>query len=99
MKTPRTAWERLVAAARNAPEASPAEAPYGFSTRLAARAFETPRDRQTSPFVRFSWPALGLAALVMAVTVATNLKPVLASFAEDVATLSDPIVLDPDSSV
>lgn len=35
------AWQRLAAAARRAPAESDASAPYGFATRVAARAFAT----------------------------------------------------------
>ncbi|MBS0633393.1 MAG: hypothetical protein JSS11_15900 [Verrucomicrobia bacterium] len=66
------AWQRLVTAARRAP-ADPRDtaAPYGFAARVAARAFTS--DAPLSFFFeRFSWRALGVACLLMAVTVAAD---------------------------
>ncbi|HEU5081503.1 MAG TPA: hypothetical protein VFT72_19980 [Opitutaceae bacterium] len=90
-----TAWDRLVAAARSAPldTGENVEAPFGFSTRVAARALSAERAAAPSLFVRFAWPALGVAALITAATVTTNLKPVMDANDEDVAALSEPVVV------
>lgn len=66
------AWQRLVTAARRAPaDTRDTAAPYGFAARVAARAFTT-----ETPFSflieRFSWRALGVACLLMLVTVAAD---------------------------
>jgi len=99
MKPSPSEWQRLVAAARQAPPDADVSAPYGFSTRVAALAQRGGRGEGVSPFTRFSLRALGLAALVMAVTVAANFKPVMNSFADDVAALSDPVLDAGDSSI
>lgn len=67
-----TPWDRLVAAARKAPDQGDADAPYGFSVRVAALAMSAERARlpvfgQLS--VRSSLRALGVASLLALVTV------------------------------
>lgn len=99
MKPLSSPWLRLVAAARHLPQTAEEATPFGFSTRLAAVAFEPKRTVQPNAFAQLSWPALGFAALVMVVTVATNLKPVLTTFDDDVATLSEPVVETGESSL
>lgn len=98
MKSSLSEWQRLVAAARQAPDLSEAFAPFGFSTRVVARSSV---GRQSggaaSEFARFSWRALGVAALVMALTVAANYQPVMTRLADDANALSDPM-LDPEES-
>ncbi|HEY9155861.1 MAG TPA: hypothetical protein VIM69_12065 [Opitutaceae bacterium] len=95
---PNDPWQKLVAAARAHSE-SEAQAPLGFSTRVVARAELGGKNRPLfgSAFARFSWPALGVAALTAIIAVATNLKPVMNSLSDDVAALSDP-VSDADTS-
>lgn len=56
-------WQRLAAAARRAPAAADATAPYGFATRVAARAFVAARPT-ASLLERFSLRALGVACLM-----------------------------------
>jgi hypothetical protein len=91
-----TAWDRLAAAARNAPlNTEETAAPFGFSTRVAARALSAERPPSSSLFFRFAWPALGVAALITAATVTTSLKPVLDANDDDVAALSDPNTIMP----
>lgn len=53
--------ERLMAAARRAADA-PAEAPYGFATRVAARAFT-----EAAPVLLRGWEALSFRFLVCSV--------------------------------
>lgn len=50
---PPTAWQRLVAAARRAPDTRDTAAPFGFSARVAALAM-TPKPRPVSLFDQFS---------------------------------------------
>ena len=59
----RDPWPRLTAAARLAPELPPAEAPFGFSTRVAALACAAER-RAVSVFERLSLRAVGVAGLL-----------------------------------
>ncbi len=87
-------WFRLVKAARLAPiEARDAAAPSGFSTRVVALAFASAEASFSGMLARLSWRALTVAAIVMAVTIAANFKPLLASLDKDVssASLSDPV--------
>lgn len=68
---PRHPWQRLAAASRRASDNRETSAPFGFATRVAARALE----RQTpfaSLFERFSLRALGIACLLAVGTVAVN---------------------------
>lgn len=65
------AWQKLIASARLARDDRNTTAPYGFATRVAARAMAEPRF---SPGLieRFSWRAV-IAALLLALGgVATN---------------------------
>ncbi|MFT3780400.1 MAG: hypothetical protein QM790_00190 [Nibricoccus sp.] len=72
MKTTSTAWQRLVTAARQAPVTTNEAAPYGFATRVAALAMAAERPTLLSSINRFSWRALALSLMVMAVSIATN---------------------------
>lgn len=78
---PRHPWQRLTAAARTVPADRDSAAPYGFSTRLAARAFAG--EFAPSLFTRFSLRALGLACLLMLGTVATSYSSVVKIFSEE----------------
>lgn len=100
MNTPsHNPWDKLVSAARSVPANTGAESPPGFSTRVVARAFAERPAGVESLFARFSLPALGVAALITTLTVATNLKPVLETADDDVAALSEPVIEDGDLSV
>lgn len=67
MKSQPTGWQQLVSAARRAPDVRETAAPYGFSTRVVALAFAAERKPSlASVFDRFSWRALGIAALLAA---------------------------------
>ncbi|PTY05620.1 hypothetical protein DB347_14720 [Opitutaceae bacterium EW11] len=93
MKHRRTEWERLVAAARLAPPTDGAQAPYGFATRVAAKA-EIPGGTQDLPafFARFSWRALSVAAVIMGAAVLTTFKPVASNLADVAASIAEPPV-------
>ncbi|MFA6289373.1 MAG: hypothetical protein WC661_18480 [Opitutaceae bacterium] len=86
-------WFRLAEAARLAPaDARDVAAPSGFSTRVAALAFASAEASFSAMLARLSWRALTVAALVMAVTIAANFKPLLSSLDRDAATaLNDPV--------
>lgn len=94
MNSNNSEWQRLVAAARRAPADPAAQAPYGFATRVAAQAFERSTGPATNLLTRLSWGAIGMAALVMAITIATNLGPVMKGIEEDSAALADPVTTD-----
>ena len=66
-------WQRLVTAARQAPGAGDATAPYGFATRVAARALGgRERPGLLAVFGRFSVRALWAAGVLMLVSMAVN---------------------------
>ena len=83
-------WSRLTAAARRAPDGRDTATPPGFATRVTARAFaqERPLD---SLFERFSLRALGLAALLAVVCLATNYSTLTGALSDDSASPDDPV--------
>jgi hypothetical protein len=83
-------WQRLITAARQAPETRDAAAPYGFSTRIAARALSDERPARTAMFARISVRALWVACLLTLVSVATNYLA-FASSEDDEQNLIDPV--------
>lgn len=90
MKTPSTAWQRLAAAARQAPDTRDSAAPYGFATRVAANAFTAERPGLLTLVGRFSLPALVTALALMAVSIVAN-YPSLNTTAETEQELLDPV--------
>ena len=72
MKTPNSAWLRLVAAARQAPTSGDDSAPFGFSTRVAALAMAVERPSMHAMVNRLSWRALGVALMLMVFSIAAN---------------------------
>jgi len=73
MKTPATAWQRLVSAARHAPGTDDAGvAPFGFSTRVAALAMAIEPPTMRSMMNHLSWRALGVALMLMIFSIAAN---------------------------
>ena len=59
------AWQKLVAAARQARDERSESAPYGFSTRVAALAMAAPQSVSIAAILdRFSWRALGIASVL-----------------------------------
>jgi hypothetical protein len=91
MKTSNSAWQRLVAAARQAPDTGDDDAPYGFSTRLVALAMAAERPTLLSSINRFSWRALSLSLMVMTLSIVTNYSSVTA-VADNEQDLLDPVV-------
>jgi hypothetical protein len=85
------AWQKLVAAARQAPAAGDESAPFGFSTRVAALAFD-PARQAPSNFGRVSLRAAGIAFLFAGVAVGFNYKAIASAFEDEpvVAAGDDP---------
>ncbi len=92
MKPDDTSWDKLVAAARRAPVPGDEAAPFGFSTRVAALAFEQ-RRVPGSDFARMSLRAAAVAGLLAVVAVAANFSAIRGAFDDDnaVAANDDPI--------
>ncbi len=86
------AWDKLVKAARHAEPPRDETAPYGFATRVAARAMATERSH-FSLFARYSLRALGVASLMAVASVATNYSAISSTFSDEpsVTTLVDPV--------
>jgi len=77
MKTHPSAWHRLVTAARQAtPVARDDAAPFGFATRVAALALAAEQPNLRTSLNRFSWRALGLALMLMLLSIAANYSAV-----------------------
>jgi hypothetical protein len=85
-------WQKLVAAARRAPPAGDESAPFGFSTRVAALAFEG-RQAPAPSFARYSLRAAAVAGLLAVAAVAANYSAIMGAFDDDsgVAASDDPI--------
>ena len=84
-------WQRLVTAARQAPVADDVAAPYGFATRIAARALGEPqRPALLAVFGRFSIRALWVAGLLMLASMAVNYVA-FAGNEDDELSLLDPV--------
>ncbi len=92
MKPDDNNWQKLVASARKAPAAGDESAPFGFSTRVAALAFEQ-RPALGSDFGRMSLRAAAVAGLLAVVAVAANYSAIKGAFDDDssVAASDDPI--------
>ncbi len=70
-----SAWNRLVDTARGAPDTRDVTAPYGFATRVAARAWAG--DRPTgSVFAGLALRAMGVSCLLAVLAVAANYSSV-----------------------
>jgi hypothetical protein len=91
MSTNDPSWEKLLAAARKAP-AGDESAPFGFSTRVAALAFE-----QAAPpapnFARLSLRVAAVACLFAVVAVGVNFSAIASAFDDEAApsTADDPV--------
>jgi len=86
------AWRKLVEAARRAPAAEDESAPYGFSTRVVALAFESGRP-QPSLFAQLSLRAALVACLLAAVAVGVNFAAIRSALSPEppVAANDDPV--------
>jgi hypothetical protein len=84
-------WQRLLEGARRAHPSGDESAPYGFSTRVAALAFE---QVQPAPiFGRVALRAAGVACLLALVAVGLNYSAITGAFEDDsvVAAADDPV--------
>lgn len=86
------AWQRLAAAARKAPSAGDESAPFGFSTRVAALAFE-PGQPSPSIFGRFALRAAAVACLLAIAAVGVNYSAIRSTFEDEpaIAANDDPV--------
>ncbi|MFA5057831.1 MAG: hypothetical protein WC485_06930 [Opitutaceae bacterium] len=89
MKDFASRWEKLVTAARQAPPADTV-APYGFATRIAARALGEPQPALRAVFGRFSVHALWVAGVLMLASMAANYVA-FAGGEDDEQGLTDPV--------
>ena len=90
MKNFENEWRQLTVAARQAPAAGPVTAPYGFATRVAARAMSAEPPVGMTMFGRFSVQALYLACLLTLASVAANYLA-FAGMEDDEQALIDPV--------
>ncbi|MGD1030375.1 MAG: hypothetical protein ABSA05_04465 [Opitutaceae bacterium] len=90
MKRPNPAWDRLVAAARNAPDDRDVQAPFGFSTRVAALAMASGRPAR-SQIERYSIRAMILACTLAAAAIAANYSSIRDLFQDQTPPSDDPI--------
>lgn len=67
-----TGWQKLVAVARRQTDDRDTAAPYGFAVRVAALAMSAQPVFTGSQFERFSWRALGFAALLALIGLAAS---------------------------
>lgn len=92
MKTPEEKWQRLVSAARQAPDTRDATAPYGFTTRVAAQARVGGTTLQSVGTVleRMALRALGVACLFAVLgAVIHYVQPQPSILAEDIFFMTD----------
>ena len=85
-------WQRLVEAARKAPSTGDGSAPPGFSTRVAALAFD--RSQQSPPlFGRMALRAAGVACLFALASIGLNYSAIAGAFEDDstIAINDDPV--------
>lgn len=97
MKTTEHAWQRLVTAARYAPDLVAADedvpTPPSFSTRIVALAAEQWSERSIASLIdRFSWRALSAAAAVAIAMIALNFGPISSALDQEVLRGDDPVV-------
>lgn len=64
MNPPRQPWDQLAAAARRAPDERDTAAPYGFATRVAARAFAAPPPSMQALLEKFALRGFFVTALL-----------------------------------
>ncbi len=84
-------WNRLTTAARLAPARAEGAAPFGFATRVVARAWEpAPALTWMAAMRRFSFRALWLAGVLMLASMAANYVA-FASGEDDEQSVADPV--------
>ena len=72
MKPEESAWQQLVAAARQGKDERDTAAPYGFATRVVALALAGDVRASRSLIDLFSWRALGVAGLLAVASMVAN---------------------------
>ena len=77
-------WRKLTALARSAP-ADPAAAPFGFATRVTARAATLPAASPWAAFERFALRGLVVAAAFGVAAIAFNYSSLLSDPADEYA--------------
>jgi hypothetical protein len=98
MNSPEKSWQKLIEAARKAPPAGDEAAPFGFSTRVAALAFEQGRQ-EPSAFARLSLRAAAVAGLLAVAAVAANFTAIKGAFDDDPSLASTASGDDPIAEV
>jgi hypothetical protein len=89
-----SAWTRLLETALKAPaEKHDDQAPFGFSTRVVAKAFSVPRTSLASVFERLSWRALGLSCALSLFCLASSYSYLASaiSSSDEESELQDPV--------
>lgn len=84
------AWQRLAAAARNAPAEGETAAPYGFSTRVAALAMAAGQPRH-SVMEALSIRAMYVAGLLAVLAVGANYSTISHLFDDETPPADDPV--------
>jgi hypothetical protein len=84
------AWNRLIAAARRAPEGRDEAPPYGFAVRVAALAQSGERPRFTA-FERISLRAMLVAGALAVTAAAANYSTLIRLFQDETPPSDDPV--------
>jgi hypothetical protein len=79
MNPPDSRWQRLVAAARHVRDERDTAAPAGLATRVVAHACAAAEPPFAALLARFSWRALGCAALLALASLAANYTVIFGS--------------------
>ena len=79
LNDPSHPWTRLTRAARSVRDDRDTAAPYGFATRVSARAYDA--ERTGALFERYALRAVGIASLLAVLSVAVNFSALLPSTA------------------
>jgi hypothetical protein len=88
--SPESAWRRLAAAAAKAPDSLETSAPFGFASRVVARAFERQQPSFSTVLDRLSWRALAVSCVLTAICIASSYSS-WASLAEEESVPQDPV--------
>ena len=84
-------WRKLTALARQAGDERAVAAPFGFSTRVAARAGALPPDRSWAAFEQFALRGLLVAATFGVAAAAYNYSPLSTSTQTDAYAAADTV--------
>lgn len=88
-----SAWSRLTKAARQAPETPVEAAPFGFSTRVVSLAMSdgSRRNSWQGAFVRSAWRGLGIALMLMFLSIAANFSSLSSAAENEQDSVIDPV--------